>query len=207
MVKQSAAAQRKAEAEAKKAAKAATAVANSSQAAVAAGPRASKGSAKEARAEALAEAPTSTSQAVATAVDKAADKGEAELQADADSSQVQHAAPAQVSLESKPLLRSSHMCQELTDLRLMAWSDCLSLSQLKMGNSPCSLESFAFDTYRQHMQHVTGMGIHWCASCQNVRDDLLLLALQCDCTFAMAIPRHADSACYRCILLCSVPSG
>ena len=117
MVKQSAAAQRKADAEAKKAAKAATAGANSSQAAVAAGPQASKGSAKEAQAEALAEAPESTSQAVATAVDRAAEKGKPELQADADSSQVQRCAPAQVSMCSTLLLVSMmHICQELINL-------------------------------------------------------------------------------------------
>lgn len=102
MVKQSTAAKRKADTEARKAAKAtkastaaadsATAVANSSQAAIAAGPRASKGTAKEARAaseSALPQTGTAADPAAATAV-----AGKAELQADADSSQVKN--PAQV---------------------------------------------------------------------------------------------------------------
>ena len=113
MVKQSAAAQRKADAETRKAAKASatakaskaaagstTAVAGSSQAAVAAGPQAIKGTAKQARAAcaaALPQAEAEADSAVVTAVAAGGKAGKAELHTDADSGQVRQPADTQVS--------------------------------------------------------------------------------------------------------------
>ena len=95
MVKQSAAAQRKADAEARKAAKgskaaagSATAVADSSQAAVAVGPQASKGTAKQARAACETALPPGGAQAGAAVATAGGRKGKADLQTDADSNQV-----------------------------------------------------------------------------------------------------------------------
>lgn len=121
MVKQSAAAQRKADAEARKAAKAAkgstaaagstTAVADSSQAAVAAGPQASKGTAKQARAASETALPPGGAQAGAAVATAGGRKGKADLQTDADSSQVKQSDDPQVCANSFTSKQTSLCCK------------------------------------------------------------------------------------------------